>query len=400
MTAAVPEASGLWSMPTSAADLEEAVAKAVSERAPELIAIAAVSDETTEPSETSTLEALSVLIPEGTTLCHTRTPALQGSRTTGYDRQLVSILRALWEDERVSRGEGGSKGAPINFVVGIDGAAGGNCRELRRILNIMQADYTLLGENAGTSRRDRDMSHATPLARAKQAADAAACVALQAFSTPETLSYMSQRGQEIVPLHYPVGVGATDGLLIAVSRLTGNAIPDSLEQERGRLLDAIADASAHLHGKSFAVTGEPDFCLGMTLFLLELGVEPKHVLSPTGGTAWKDALTTLLRFAPTGQDCRVYPGKDLGFLRLRLLTDPVDFVIGDSGCQFLERDTGTPLVQFSASASQPWRDRHAGHWGYQGGLNILSKLLDRSFADIDRFSIVPSKTDYSFDIIR
>jgi len=38
---------------------------------------------------------------------------------------------------------------------------------------------------------------------------------------------------------------------------TGRAIPDAIRKERGRLVDAIADSSAHIHGKKFALYGDP-----------------------------------------------------------------------------------------------------------------------------------------------
>ena len=39
-------------------------------------------------------------------------------------------------------------------------------------------------------------------------------------------------------------------------------------------------------------------------------------------------------------------------------------------------------------------------WGYQGGLNVLVWILDKIFDTMDANTNVPSKTDYSFDIIR
>ena len=64
------------------------------------------------------------------------------------------------------------------------------------------------------------------------------------------------------------------------------------------------------------------------------------------------------------------------------------------------RDTGTPLIRIGF----PVFDRHHHHrypvWGYQGGMNVLVKILDKIFDEIDKNTSVPAKTDYSFDIIR
>ena len=74
------------------------------------------------------------------------------------------------------------------------------------------------------------------------------------------------------------------------------------------LVDAIADSNAHIHGKKFAIYGDPDLTLGLSGFLLELGAEPVHVLSTNGGTAWKEKAEALLANSPFGKGCHVYPG--------------------------------------------------------------------------------------------
>ena len=185
-----------------------------------------------------------------------------------------------------------------------------------------------------------------------------------------------------------------------VSRITGKPIPEELAQERGRLVDAIADSSAHIHGKKFAIYGDPDLCLGLAGFLLELGAEPTHVLATNGSKAWAEKVQALFASSPFGKNCHVYPGKDLWHMRSLLFTEPVDFLIGNTYGKYLERDTGTPLIRIGF----PIFDRHHHHrypvWGYQGAMNVLVWILDKIFDEIDQNTIVPAKTDYSFDIIR
>lgn len=186
---------------------------------------------------------------------------------------------------------------------------------------------------------------------------------------------------------------------MALSRISGKEIPEQLARERGRLVDAIADSSAHIHGKKFAIYGDPDLCYGLAAFLLELGAEPTHVLSTNGSKAWHE-MQMLLASSPFGQGCQAYPGRDLWHMRSLLFTEPVDFLIGNTYGKYLERDTGTPLIRIGF----PVFDRHHHHrsplWGYQGGLNVLVKILDKVFDEMDKKTNVLGKTDYSFDIIR
>ncbi len=73
-----------------------------------------------------------------------------------------------------------------------------------------------------------------------------------------------------------MGVKATDEFLMKVSDLTGKEIPEALRLERGRLIDAMADSQAYLHGKTYAIFGDPDFVYAMARFVMEMGGEPKH----------------------------------------------------------------------------------------------------------------------------
>ena len=187
---------------------------------------------------------------------------------------------------------------------------------------------------------------------------------------------------------------------MSVSAFTGKPIPDALALERGRLVDAMTDSQAYLHGKSFSVFGDPDFCLGITRFLLELGAEPVHVLATNGSKAWAKKVKKLLASSPFGARGQVWPGKDLWAMRSLLFTEPSDFLIGSSYGKYLERDCGIPLIRLTF----PIFDRHHHHrfplWGYQGGLHALVQILDKVFDEMDRSTNTAGVTDISFDLTR
>ncbi|MEZ5671421.1 MAG: nitrogenase component 1 [Thiotrichaceae bacterium] len=75
-----------------------------------------------------------------------------------------------------------------------------------------------------------------------------------------------------------MGLEWTDEFLMKVSELTGKPIAAELEKERGRLVDMMTDSHAWIHGKKFAIWGDPDFVMGLAKFLLEIGAEPIHIL--------------------------------------------------------------------------------------------------------------------------
>ncbi|MGY4315225.1 nitrogenase molybdenum-iron protein alpha/beta subunit [Bradyrhizobium sp. JR3.5] len=269
----------------------------------------------------------------------------------------------------------------------------------------MGIQHTILADNSEvfdtpTDGEFRMYDGGTTLEDTANAVHAKATVSMQQWCTEKTLPFVSEHGQEVVSFNYPVGISATDDLLLTLSRISGKEIPEQLTRERGRLVDAIADSSAHIHGKKFAIYGDPDLCYGLAAFLLELGAEPTHVLSTNGNKAWHEKMQALFASSPFGEACHAYPGRDLWHMRSLLFTEPVDLLIGNTYGKYLERDTGTPLIRIGF----PIFDRHHHHrspvWGYQGGLNVLVKILDKIFDEIDKKTNVLGKTDYSFDIIR
>ncbi|MFZ5487267.1 MAG: nitrogenase molybdenum-iron protein subunit beta [Pseudomonadota bacterium] len=345
-------------------------------------------------------------VPDEFDVPFAHTPAFVGSHITGYDNALLGVLKHFWD--------GKSKTAAplvrvpddsINFIGGFDGFVVGNMKEIRRIFELFGAKVNIICDPSGnwdtpTDGEFRMYDGGTTKEEVEAALHAKATIVFQEYCCEKTAKFIAEHGQEVVVLNAPVGVAGTDRFLMAISRLTGKPIPAELEKERGQLIDAMADSQAHLHGKRYALYGDPDQLLGYTEFLLELGAEPAHVLATNGNETWAGKVRALFESSPYGAGCKVYPTRDLWHMRSLLFTEPVDFLIGNTYGKYLERDTGTPLIRLVF----PIFDRHHYHrfptWGYAGGLRLLVTLLDEFFETLDANTIIPGKTDYSYDIIR
>jgi nitrogenase molybdenum-iron protein beta chain len=338
-------------------------------------------------------------VPEGFDVPHAHTPAFVGSHVDGYDNMTKGILEHFWKGAERTPGEG------INIIPGFDGFAVGNIREMNRMLGLMGVEATVLSDvsdvyDTPSDGEFRMYSGGTKLDDVKAALNAKATLSMQEYCTPKTLEYCASLGQETAAFHYPMGVQGTDAFLMKVAELTGKAIPEALRLERGRLIDALADSQSWLHGKTYAIYGDPDFVYAMAQFVMEMGGEPRHCLATNGKKDWAAQMEALFATSPFGKDCQVWAGKDLWHMRSLLATEPVDMLIGNSYGKYLERDTGTPLIRLMF----PIFDRHHHHryptWGYQGALNVLVKILDTIFDKLDKDTIDPGETDYSFDLTR
>ncbi|MBZ4689004.1 MAG: nifK [Cereibacter sp.] len=327
------------------------------------------------------------------------TPAFVGSHVDGYDNMQKGILSSFWKEATREAAES------LNIIPGFDGYAVANIRELKRMLGLMGVEATVLSDvsevyDTPSDGEYRMYAGGTTLDEVKAALNAKATVSLQEFCTRKTLAYCAEQGQETAAFHYPMGVQGTDEFLMKIAELTGKDIPESLRLERGRLVDAMADSQSHLHGKTYAIYGDPDFVYSMARFVMETGGEPRHCLATNGTKDWEEKMQALLASSPFGKGCQVWAGKDLWHLRSIMVTEPVDLLIGNSYGKYLERDTGTPLIRLTF----PIFDRHHHHrfptFGYQGALTVLVKLLDKIFDKLDADTGTAGETDISFDLTR
>jgi nitrogenase molybdenum-iron protein beta chain len=208
-------------------------------------------------------------------------------------------------------------------------------------------------------------------------------------------------------LDIPMGVEGTDKFLMKVSEITGKPIPASLELERGRLMDMIQDSHTWLHGKRFALFGDPDFVMGLTKFLLELGAEPIHIVSTNGSKRWAKAMEKLLAESPYGANSKVYHGADLWHLRSLCFTDKPDFLIGNSYGKYIQRDTFAKGKEFEVPLIRlgfPIFDRHHLHrattLGYEGAMMIVTTLVNAVLERLDEETRVMGETDFNYDLVR
>ncbi|HYW19907.1 MAG TPA: nitrogenase molybdenum-iron protein subunit beta [Nodularia sp. (in: cyanobacteria)] len=327
------------------------------------------------------------------------TPSFVGSHTTGYDNMMKGILSNLTAGKKKETSNG-----KLNFIPGFDSYVG-NFREVKRMMGLMGVDYTLLADNSDVldspNTREYNMYvGGTKLEDAADSINAKATIALQRYTTTKTLDYINKDWNQETKVLRPWGIKGTDAFLKSISQLTGLPIPQELKDERGRLLDAMTDSCYWLHGKKFAIFGDPDVIYGAVSFLLELGAEPVHILCNNGDEVFKQEMEALLQSSPFGKQGTVWINKDLWHLRSLLFTEPVDFFLGTSYGKYLQRDTGIPLVRLGF----PIFDRHHLHRdatiGYQGGLTLLKWVVNTILDELDRNSDITGKTDISFDLVR
>ncbi|MCX7794230.1 MAG: nitrogenase molybdenum-iron protein subunit beta [Thermodesulfovibrionales bacterium] len=335
------------------------------------------------------------VIPADLPVPFAHTPSFVGSHINGYDNMMKGILSYLTEGVKRNPNK------KINIIPGFDTYTG-NYREIKRLLTLMNVEHTVLADvgdvlDSPNTGEYRMYPGGTSLKDAADSINSIQTIALQKFSTQKTGEFIREVwNQEFQAIPAPIGIKNTDRFLELVSHVTGKSIPQEIEDERGRAIDAMVDSYQYIYGKRFALVGDPDLLLGLISFLMEMGGIPVHILCTNGDKDFEDEAYRVLSESPFGREGKVHAGKDMWHLRSLLFLEPVDFLIGNSYAKFLWRDTGTPLIRIGF----PIFDRHHLHRypiiGYKGAINLLNWIVNTVLDEMDRKTINTT----SFDVIR
>lgn len=189
------------------------------------------------------------------------------------------------------------------------------------------------------------------------------------------------------PLHrtgLPMGIRQSDRFFDLMSELTGQPIPKKYSAARGRLIDSMVDGHKYIFGKRAVVYGEEDLVVGLTSFLVEIGIQP--VLCASGGKSGlfeesiKSVLETMNCEFPTVKE-------DVDFYDIEGMAKEmdVDIVVGHSkGYSFARREE-LPMIRVGF----PIHDRVGGqrilHLGYEGAQSlfdlITNTIIDKKQSD-------------------
>jgi nitrogenase molybdenum-iron protein beta chain len=211
-----------------------------------------------------------------------------------------------------------------------------------------------------------------------------ATVALGSFAS-KAAAYELEKKCDVAPfvIKEPIGIKATDKFIMKLLEISGGIVPSELEFERGQLVDVMVDVHNHYHGKKVAIFGDPDILIGMTEFIIDLGMIPKYVITGTPGKEFEATINEM--FEEAGLDnCVVKSDADLLMLHQLIKNESVDLLIGNTYGKYIARAENIPLVR----AGFPILDR-VGHsyfsiLGYKGGIRIIEKISSALLDKYDR----------------
>lgn len=327
-------------------------------------------------------------IPEGKLVIHANTPSYQGSHITGFSNMTKAMVQYLAEDASEVKKE------QVNIIPGFVNP--GDMREIKRIVQLMGIKSIMFPDTSGvldapmTGHYEMFPRGGTKIKDLVDTGNSKLTIALGSYASSDA-AYQLERKCKVhgVAIRTPIGIKATDELLMTLRQYFTREVPYQLEEERGQLVDIMTDTHHQFHGKRVAVFGDPDMVIGMTEFLLSLGMVPVHVLTGTPnsglgvsvGNFEKEIKELLFQSGIKG---RVKAAGDLFELHQWIKNEPVDLLIGNTYGKYIARAEDIPLVRFGF----PIMDRSVQTYlpvvGYKGGMRLLEMITNALLERADR----------------
>lgn len=253
-------------------------------------------------------------------------------------------------------------------------------RELKRILEVMQVNYILLPDFSDTldtpfSRPYKKIPQGgTALADIRDMTGATATIEM-GMTVEDDLSpgkfLENEYGVPLCRVPIPIGVEATDLFINLLSEIAGKPVPETLNQERGRLLDCMIDSHKYnFHGRA-AIFGEPELVYAVVNTCLENGVAPLVV--GTGSKSTKLQSYLLPRFNEAGIQSEIIKEADFTQIRNKCKEKAVNIALGHSDGRYLTEKEGITLVRMGF----PIHDRVGGQRILSVGYTGTAMFLDR-----------------------
>lgn len=332
------------------------------------------------------------LIPEGKRVIHANTPSYVGSHTTGFATMTKAMVDYFAEAKAEAKIDN-----QVNLIPGWVEPA--DMREIKRIASLMGLDTITFPDTSGvldspqTGMHEMYPNGGATIDELTAAGDSCHTIAMGPIcSGPAAKALYSKCQVPQTTLPLPIGLHATDRLVMKLRELNGGYVPDEIMFERGRLLDLITDMHQYFYGKTAALWGDPDQLVPLSELLLTVDMLPKYVITGTPGKKFIKRMGEVL--GDRAHECRVEQGPcaDMFLLHQWIKGDPdkVDLLIGNTYGKYMARDEDIPLVRHGFPILDRVGHQHFPTVGYRGATRLLEQILNAFLDRQDRDADEPS----------
>jgi len=304
------------------------------------------------------------------------TPGYGGTHSEGYACTVYKIVATLAEES--------AQHDKINVLVPHISAT--DLREIKRLLTVMELDFTLLPDYSDTLdapyskpyRKIPDGGTKIKDIRRMPGARATIEIGVTAEDSMSAGKYLEKEfGVPLLRIPLPVGMDYTDILFQSLKQLSGKEIPLEILNARGRLLDGMFDSHKHNAEGRAAIFGEPEQVLAATKICLENGILPRIMATGSRtGKADELLLNELVKNKAAAKKYVIMSNTDFSHILDKCKEMDINLAIGHSEGKILSERAEIPLVRFGF----PVHDRVGGQRifsvGYDGSLSFLDRITN------------------------
>lgn len=312
-------------------------------------------------------------IPEGKRVIYCNTPSYIGSHVTGFSNMLKGIVRefAVFSE---------TKKDIINVLPGW--CEPSDMREIKRICSEMGQKIIMFPDTSDTLDTPQTGAYTMyPKGGSKQEdlmqmGSAKHTLSLGNFTSSEAAKDIDAKCKvKFTDLDIPIGLKATDRFIDALHTAGELIVPESIEDERGRLLDMITDMEQYFAGKRVALFGDPDDIVPMAEFLVDLNMKPVYIVTGTPGKYTEERLKEILKDIPEAK-IRQGAQADMFLMHQWIKEESVDLLIGNTYGKYIARDEDIPLIRFGFPIVDRVGHSYFPKVGYMGAMRLVEKFLD------------------------
>ncbi len=312
-------------------------------------------------------------VPLGKHVFHANTPSYVGSHVTGFANMVKSMVTYFSES-------GGQKTDMINLISGW--VEPSDMREIKRIAKLMKAKAIMFPDTSDvldspmTGKYEFYPKGGTTITDLIATGSSKRSIGIGYWATNDAAIALENKCKvrfDVVDI--PIGLRATDRFIQQVSKSAEVVIPSEISEERGRLIDLIADMHQYLYGKRVALWGDPDQLIPLVEFLVDIDMKPVYIVSGTPGKYFEQRMSEILSKKVPEAKYKNGQGADMYLMHQWIKNESVDLLLGNTYGKYISRDEKTPYVRMGF----PILDR-VGHSyfptvGYMGAIRILEKIL-------------------------
>jgi nitrogenase molybdenum-iron protein beta chain len=321
-------------------------------------------------------------IPEGKHVIHANTPSYIGSHVTGFSNMVKSLVVNF-------AASSGRKRKQVNIIPGW--VEPSDMRELRRLARAMGVIANVFPDTSDVLDAPHTGQHqfypkgGATVDQIRHAGDSCATLALgPSASEAAGRSLEENCGVACDVLELPIGLQATDRFIDRLRIRGGVRVPTSINDERGRLVDLIADMHQYFYRKRVALVGDPDQLVSLAEFLVALDMRPVYIVTGTPGRRFENRVREVIGDSVPEIKMRQGAQADMFLLHQWIKKEGVDLLIGNTYGKYIARDEDIPFLRFGFPILDRVGHSYFPNIGYLGAMRLAEKILNAFMDRQDR----------------